>query len=79
MPAHRTETVANAESSRSPRAYSKEAYAWRKSYRTITYSSAFAAASSMLVAGVFAYFVLVKQVVPLEWRDPEPELQGVLG
>jgi hypothetical protein len=33
----------------------------------------------MLVAGVFAYFVLVTQVVPLQWRDPEPELQGVLG
>jgi hypothetical protein len=47
--------------------------------RAITYWSALAATSSMLVAGVFACFVVVKQVVPLQWRDPEPELRDVLG
>ena len=46
--------------------------------RAITYWSALAAASFMLVAGVFACFVLVKRVVPIQWRAPEPNLQGVL-
>jgi hypothetical protein len=46
--------------------------------RDETYWSAFAAASTMLVAGVFDFFVLVEQFVPLQWRNPEPELQGVL-
>jgi hypothetical protein len=34
--------------------------------RAITYWSASAAASAVLVARVFAYFVLLKQVVPLQ-------------
>ncbi|SFI49465.1 MFS transporter [Planctomicrobium piriforme] len=35
---------------------------------TGTYSSAFAAASAILVAGVFAYVLLIRQVSPLDWR-----------
>ncbi|EAQ79262.1 MFS transporter [Blastopirellula marina] len=45
---------------------------------TGSYYSAFAAASVMLVVGVFAYVGLVRQIVPLDWDDEKQELQGAL-
>ncbi|UUO04937.1 MFS transporter [Blastopirellula sp. J2-11] len=45
---------------------------------TGSYYSAFAAASVMLVVGVFAYVGLVRQIVPLDWGDEKQELQGAL-
>ncbi|MFI4877075.1 MAG: MFS transporter [Blastopirellula sp. JB062] len=45
---------------------------------TGSYYSAFAAASIMLVVGVFAYLALVKQISPLDWEEEKHELQGAL-
>lgn len=45
---------------------------------TGSYYSAFAAASVMLVVGVFAYIALVRRIVPLDWEVEKQELQGAL-
>ncbi|MCC9608936.1 MFS transporter [Blastopirellula sp. JC732] len=45
---------------------------------TGSYYSAFAAASFILVIGVFAYIALVRQVEPLDWELEKQELQGAL-
>jgi len=45
---------------------------------TGSYYSAFAAASFILVIGVFAYLALVRQIEPLDWDLKEQELQGAL-
>ncbi|WP_437191508.1 MFS transporter [Planctomicrobium sp. SH527] len=39
---------------------------------TGTYSSAFAASSLILVAGVFAYLFMIGPIAPLNWRRSEP-------
>jgi len=41
---------------------------------TQTYSSAFIAAASVLIVGVFAYAFLIRQVAPLNWNETSPSL-----
>lgn len=45
---------------------------------TGSYYSAFAAASFILVIGVFAYLALVRQIEPVDWDLEKQELQGAL-
>lgn len=45
--------------------------------KTGSYYSAFAAASVILIVGVFAYVAMVRQVAPLDWEVEKPEPQGL--